>query len=134
MGTDKEMDSGVAGVFKTPKTILGFFAIILAILFLASIWIVRILASDPTLHYLIVPILVFLAAILLLVLIGVFITAWKDPTILMLGQVTGEVYLQYRQLKLGDSSQGETIEDVTVKGQTVAMEIRQLPPSKEEER
>lgn len=128
------MDSGVAGVFKTPKTILGFFAIILAILFLASIWIVRILASDPTLHYLIVPILVFLAAILLLVLIGVFITAWKDPTILMLGQVTGEVYLQYRQLKLGDSSQGETIEDVTVKGQTVAMEIRQLPPSKEEER
>ena len=127
------MDGGLAGVFKTPKTILGFFAIVLAILFIGAIWIVAILAADPNLHCLILPILLFLAAVLLLVLIGIFVTAWKDPTILMLGQVTGEVYLQYRQLKLGDSFQGESIEDITVRGRPIATEAIQLPPSGEEE-
>lgn len=127
--TENRMDTGLAGVFKTPKTILGFFAVLLAILFLSAIWIIRILASDSSLHYLIVPILLFLASVLLLVLIGVFITAWRDPTILMLGQVTGEVYLKYRRLVLGDSTQGESVEDITVARDETDLNIRQLPPS-----
>lgn len=132
MISGKDMDTGIAGIVRTPKTVLGFFALILAILFLSSTWIIRILASSPELHYLIVPILLFLAAILLLVLVGVFITAWRDPTILMLGQVTGEVYLQYRRLALGDSAMGESIEDIKVGKTQADIDVKQLPPSEEE--
>ncbi len=119
MRMPKNTEGGIGGVIRSPKTVLGFFALIVAILFLSGIGIIRILAADANLHYLIIPILIFLATVILLVLIGVFITAWRDPTILMLGQVTGEVYLQYRRLTLGDSNAGESVEDIKV--------ARQLP-------
>jgi hypothetical protein len=126
------METGVAGIVRTPKTVLGFFALLIGILFVSATWVIRILASRIELHYLIIPVLVFLAAILVLVLVGVFVTAWRDPTILMLGQVTGEVYLQYRRLVLGDSASGEFIEDIKVGPTPTEPGRKQLPPLEEE--
>jgi hypothetical protein len=75
---------------RAPKTVLGFFAIALAILASACAVVVGLLARVDALHALIPWVLGFGASVLVAVLAGVFITAWKDPTILMLGQVTGE--------------------------------------------
>ena len=93
--------------YRAPKTILGFFAIVLGILASSTVVVVGILVHVPVLHRLVIPVLLFAAAILVAALAGVLLTAWKDPTILMLGQVTGEVYLANRRLTLGDSTAGE---------------------------
>ena len=93
--------------YRSPKTVLGFFAIIAGILMSGAVFAVGILARVPQLHPLITPVLVFTAVIIVILLAGVFITAWKDPTILMLGQVTGDIYIQNRKLTLGDSTHGE---------------------------
>lgn len=93
--------------YQAPKTVLGFFAIVLAILVTGVAAVVAILARNSTVTYLIVPILVFAGIVVIGVLVGVFVTAWKDPTILMLGQVSGEIFVENRRLKLGDSVAGE---------------------------
>lgn len=86
---------------------MGFFAIVLTIVLSGTAILVGILAQASSLHQLIVPILIFTGAFVLLVVVGVFVTAWRDPTILMLGQITGEVFLQHKRIVLGDSAMGE---------------------------
>ena len=98
--------------FRAPKTILGFFAIMVAILATAAVGAISVLARISQLQSYVAPILIFVALIIVLVLIGVFITAWKDPTILMLGQVSGEVYVEFHKQRLGDSTSGEYSEKV----------------------
>jgi hypothetical protein len=98
--------------YRAPKTILGFFAIVLGILVSGAAIIIGVLAGSAELRHLVLPILIFAGGVLLVVLIGVFVTAWKDPTILMLGQVTGEVFIENRRLTLGDSNIGEIKETV----------------------
>jgi hypothetical protein len=97
---------------KSPKTILGFFAIVFGLLCSVAAVLVWTFARTPALHGLIVPVVIFVGSVVLMLLIGVFITAWIDPTILMLGQVSGEIYIQNRKLKLGDSTSGEYTEHV----------------------
>ena len=97
---------------RTPKTILGFFAIVLGILATGAALVIGALAGEPALHKLIAPILLFVAALIVIVLVGVFVTAWKDPTILMLGEVSGEAFIENRRLSLGDSIRGEQIEEI----------------------
>lgn len=93
--------------YRSPKTILGFFAIVLSVLASATVLVVAIFARDPKLHPLIMPVILFLAAVIVSSLASVLLTAWKDPTILLLGQVTGEIYIANRKLTLGDSGAGE---------------------------
>lgn len=96
--------------FRAPKTILGFFAILLAILASGGVCAIGVIIKVPALLGFVAPILIFLAVVFVVTLLGVFITAWKDPTILMLGQVSGEVYLEVHRQQLGDSSSGEYAE------------------------
>ena len=93
--------------YRSPKTVLAFFAVIVGVLVSGAVITVAAVARFVELHYLIVPILSFTACVVLLVLVCVFVTAWKDPTILMLGQVTGDIYIQNRKLTLGDSTVGD---------------------------
>lgn len=96
--------------FRSPKTVLGFFAVLIAILASGAVFAIGIFARVPELHGFIAPILVFVGTVIVVTLIGVFVTAWKDPTILMLGQMSGEVYVEYRRQLLGDSTSGEYLE------------------------
>jgi hypothetical protein len=96
-----------AANYRSPKTVLGFFAIIAGILISGSVFAVGIFARVRELQWLIPPVLWFCAIVIVALLGGVFITAWKDPTILMLGQITGDVYIENRRLTLGDSVGGE---------------------------
>jgi hypothetical protein len=81
--------------------------VIVGVLVSGSVLAVTAVARVRELQHLVLPILLFAAFVVLMVLVGVFITAWKDPTILMLGQVTGDVYIQNRKLTLGDSTVGD---------------------------
>lgn len=92
--------------YRAPKTILGFFALVVAIL--SSSTVIGILARVAALHGLIIPVLLLLAGIAAAAIAGVIATAWKDPTILMLGQVSGEIYIANRKLTLGDSAAGDS--------------------------
>jgi hypothetical protein len=94
--------------YRTPKTILGFFALVVAILSSSTVVVIGIIARVPALHGLVIPVLLLLAGIATASIGGVIITAWKDPTILMLGQVSGEVYIANRKLTLGDSASGDS--------------------------
>ncbi|HYI12667.1 MAG TPA: hypothetical protein VEK57_26690 [Thermoanaerobaculia bacterium] len=94
--------------YRAPKTILGFFALTVAILSSSTVVVIGILARVAALHGLIIPVLVLLAGIAAAALGGVIVTAWKDPTILMLGQVSGEIYIANRKLTLGDSATGDS--------------------------
>jgi hypothetical protein len=93
--------------YRAPKTILGFFALVVAILSSSTVVVIGIIARVPALHGLIIPVLLLLAAIAAAAIGGVIATAWKDPTILMLGQVSGEIYIANRRLTLGDSASGD---------------------------
>ena len=90
-----------------PRTILGFFAIVLGLVFAAVIALIAILAGNETSTYLI-PWLAFFAGVLVLgVVVVVLVIALKDPSKLMLGQVTGSEFVQIQQTLLGDSNRGE---------------------------
>ena len=107
--TLREATRAVAAAnYRTPKTILGFFALVVAILSSSTVVVIGILARVPALHGLIVPVLILLAGIAAAAIGGVMVTAWKDPTILMLGQVSGEIYIANRKLTLGDSATGDS--------------------------
>src|SRR5687768_9221322 len=97
-----------AANYRAPKTILGFFALVVAILSSSTVVVIGIIAHVPALHRLIIPVLLLLAAIAAAAIGGVIVTAWKDPTILMLGEISGRIYIANRRLTLGDSALGDS--------------------------
>lgn len=102
-----------SGSYKSPKTILGFFAIVVGILVTGASAVIGLISRVESLHPLIPWILVFSAIVVVIVLVGVFLTAWKDPTVLMLGQMTGHDYIEHKKLTLGDSGAGEYYEVIS---------------------
>lgn len=96
-----------AASFRSPKTVLGFFAAVIALVLTAASFLVAVLAREAGLHGLVLPVLGYLGVLIVAVLLFVCVAAWKDPTMLMLGQVTGEAYLANKKLTMGDSSAGE---------------------------
>jgi hypothetical protein len=96
--------------YKSPKTILGFFAIVVGIVITGASAVIGLLSRVDSLHSYIPWVLFFAAFIVVVVLVGIFVTAWKDPTVLMLGQITGQDYIENKKLTLGDSNSGEYIE------------------------
>lgn len=121
------------GTYRSPKTILGFFAIVVGLVLAAVVTTVAVLARAESLHALIPWILGFAAILVVVVLAGIFFTAWKDPTVLMLGQITGHDYIENRKLTLGDSIAGEYIEDVVQSSELVRGRGGQLPQPKSDE-
>lgn len=91
-----------------PKTVLGFYATILGLLFAGTVSCVAVLASSGTDTFLIPWLVVFCAIVLVLLLSGVFIITLIDPSKLMLTQVSGADYLAIQQRTVvGDSLSGE---------------------------
>lgn len=126
----KELEFEVEGKHSTnkkPKTVLGFFAIVLCIVNTGGITLIGLLAGTESLHFLIPWVLSFLALVDLGIIGGIFAVTCFDPTKLMLGQVTGNEYLANRKLTLGDNEQGEYIEEINsriVGGKLIGLEKR----------
>jgi hypothetical protein len=95
-----------------PRTVLGFYAVVLALLLSGDVAAVGVLASTRVSTFLIPWLLGFGGLVLLLLLVGVFIVTLIDPSKLMLGQITGIEYARIHSITLGDSDSGERIQSV----------------------
>ena len=115
----KNLGGSFGGIFKAPKTILGFFVIVIGILGLTIYNLTVIFSENDPLQFMIPWIVLFSGVVFVLVCVGIFVTAWINPEKLMLGEVRGEVYLQMLQIKQGDSDKGEFVEETPVS--TVAL-------------
>lgn len=102
----------LTGLFRSPKTILGFFAALIGILGFAIFGLVRTFANVAELHAYIPALLWFGGAAFVFITLAILVTAWVNPEKLMLGEVRGDVYLQMLKLRQGDSVLGEVIEQI----------------------
>jgi hypothetical protein len=103
-----------SGERSAPKTVLGFLVIMTSILGSASTFAFWFFSGETALHYM-VPIVFVVFIILFVTIVGaVLLICWKDPSKLMLGQITGREFALIQQLTLGDSNAGERIADVIV--------------------
>lgn len=101
------------GEFSTPKTVLGFYAGVMAIVELGVVGVITVLATNDSLRYL-VPWTLLFAALVLVALIGIVVAMnIRDPSKLQLGQMTGREFIDYQRLTLGDSVSGEYTEEVS---------------------
>jgi hypothetical protein len=97
-----------------PRTVLGFYAGVLAIVLAGDVTAVGVLASTKVAISLIPWLLGFAALLVLLLLAGVFIVTLVDPSKLMLGQITGTEYANIHRVVLGDSDSGQRLETVQI--------------------
>jgi hypothetical protein len=102
----------VTGLFRSPKTILGFFAVLIGILGVSIFALARVFADVAELRTYIPALLLFGGGAFVFIALAILITAWINPEKLMLGEVRGDVYLQMLKLRQGDSELGEIIEQV----------------------
>ena len=93
-----------------PRTVLGFYATIVALLLTASVGASAVLASTKTATWLIPWVLVFIGILIVALIIGVFVINYRDPSKLMLGQITGSEYAVINSAILGDSQAGERLQ------------------------
>ena len=116
------------GEHSEPKTVLGFYATVLGLIEIGVVAGVAVLASNKELHYLVLPVLVF-GAILLVALIGIVV--WmnvKAPMKLQLGKVSGREFIAYEQMTLGNSTTGEYTENVPLVIPPGELPYRSPPP------
>lgn len=77
------------------------------------------LAGVDDLRWLIVPILLFFAVGVVVLVAVVLRLAQKDPTPLVLGEMTGEDWIAHKRLIMGDSQRGDRLEVPSVVGEQV---------------
>ncbi len=100
------------GVYSTPKTVLGFYAGVLAIVELGVVAAIGVLATQKELRHLVPWVLAF-GAVILVLLIGVVVAInVKAPMKLQLGQVSGRDLIEYERMTLGDSIAGDYVEEL----------------------
>ncbi len=104
------------GERSSPKTVLGFFAIMIGIAGTTAVAAIAFIAGVDKLRYLVPVILIVFLVVFLSVMIVVMVLSWKDPSKLMLGQITGRDYvlIQQQKMTLGDSTSGEHVDEVSV--------------------
>jgi hypothetical protein len=90
-----------------PKTILGFLLGVLTITAGTALGVVIAVADNDSLRWLAVGAVAFLGLLIAGLVIGVFRAAAKDPTPLVLRDLSGPDYLAIQRLILGDSASGE---------------------------
>jgi hypothetical protein len=98
----------------SPKTVLGFLALMTSIFAALTISITWLLAGTSSLHYLIPIIVGIFVLFFFLVVLAVVMIAWKDPSKLMLGQITGRDYVLIQQLTMGDNVSGDRTDNIVV--------------------
>jgi hypothetical protein len=99
-----------SGEYRAPRTILAFLGSLVAISAGTAVGLAFALSGVSSLHYLIVGFVVFV--LLLVCACGgvVVFFAWKDPSKLMLGQVTAQDYIAIQKHTMGDDVYGEYVE------------------------
>lgn len=90
----------------TPRTILGFLLGMYGVFITASATVVLGMAASNY-EGLIPWVLAFAAVFTVGLVVAVITIAWKDPSRLMLGQVTATEYAAIKRLHLGDDRMGE---------------------------
>lgn len=100
------------GEYAAPKTVLGFYGAVLAILEAGVIGTLAVLATNKSLHYLIPWVCGFGALILMALIVVVVAMNIRDPSKLQLGQVTAREYIEVQRMTLGDSIAGAYTEEV----------------------
>jgi hypothetical protein len=118
-----------SGEYSSPKTVLGFCAIVLGIVATACVAATSVLAwHEATDQYALLP-LGFFALFTVAMFAAVWWVLLKDPTKLQLGQMTGREFIDYQKLTLGDSTTGDQIvtlgSGVTVRAATDQLETEQ---------
>jgi|GEM_PF-3540322 len=117
--------------YTSPKTVLGFYAGLLAILEVGVVAVLAVLASQDDLHYL-VPWVAGFGGSVFIAIIGIVVAMnIVDPTKLQLGQVTGREFIDYQ--RRGDSIGGEYIEKPADKSQAPIQLPAPAPPPEGEE-
>lgn len=91
------------------------------------------LASYSDLRWLVIPILLFIGVGIVALIAVVLRLAQKDPTPLVLGELSGEDWLAHKQLLMGDSDIGDRIEPPPVKrGEPIVLKDEAPAPSGDE--
>ncbi len=98
------------GEYTTPKTVLGFYWGVLAALEAGVGAVILVLSTQESLRYLVPWVLVFGAAVFVVVVAIVIGINLKAPMKLQLGEVTGSEFMQHEQMTQGDSIAGERVE------------------------
>jgi hypothetical protein len=122
-----------SGERTSPKTVLGFLAIMTSILASAAVLVAWLCSGSSSLHYLIPIILIIFIVIFIAIVVVVLVISWKDPSKLMLGQITGREYVAIQRLTLGDSNAGEHIDSLVVEAEVIEagdIGIEQTDPPK----
>jgi hypothetical protein len=97
------------GEYSSPKTLLGFLGAIYVAVLAFFLAVTIVVVSSDSVRWLIGPILLFVALGTVGLLAAVLYFARKDPTPLVLGQITGGEFNEHRRITQGDSLRGERI-------------------------
>jgi hypothetical protein len=125
------------GEYSAPRTVLGFYAGVLAILEAGVVGVLAVLATQDSLRDLIPYVLAFAGAVLVGLIVVVVAMNLKDPSKLQLSPMTGQEFIDYQRFTLGDSIGGDYVEEVPVvrRGQPrPAGRHEELPPPRNESR
>lgn len=116
--------SGLPQKKLAPKTALGFYAVILGLTLTACTSIIGALAATGTDIWMIPYIVLFACIFLLAISIGVFVVTLKNPSKMLLTEVSGRDYMDIqRWMLLGDSKSGlKFVSDRIGSGQPNALE------------
>jgi hypothetical protein len=105
------------GEYRAPRTILAFLGSIVAITAAMVVGLSFALSGSASLHFVIIGAAVFVV-ILICVAVGiVVIFAWKNPSKLLLGQVSAKDYIAIQTM--GDDVYGEYLEPPDAKGEAL---------------
>lgn len=117
-----------AGEVSSPKTILGFFAIVLAILVGGAVSAAVALGGGD--YRFLIPIIFLFVGVVFIVLVAIVVLAmWRDPTRLMLGRMTGREYIDFVRLTQGDSRHGEVDRRFVLPASPIVFGSGPNPPS-----
>lgn len=98
------------GQYRSPKTLLGFLGVVVLIMSSFTFAVTLVLADNESLRWLVGPLLlVFFIGVVVLVVVVIRL-AQRDPTPLVLGEMSGEDWIAHRRLVVGDSDLGERVE------------------------
>jgi len=110
----------------SPKTIVGFLVAMYGIL-VAGSGAAAVGLANTDKSGLVPYILVFIAVITVALGVAVLVITWKDPSRLMLGQVSGREYAAIRYIAQGDDASGERLERLLGSGEPGAAVV-EAPP------
>jgi hypothetical protein len=85
---------GTSTGYAAPRTILGFFGIVLLLVVSGGVAAIGFLARHSALYYLIPDVLLGVVLFAVLEFVAVIAVALTDPTRLMLGQITGGEFIE----------------------------------------